>query len=479
MVRYWELERKTGLKKHSKSFFSVEQCYHMINILLEEVNLTLDDICEIWGTPGLEKNGRITHYNEENACPYHTLAHLYSGMLVNSRLHNKEKILAFGLDGGPDNLVDRHAREKKFYWGCYSDRGKKEFFPVSSPGAYWSFLRIRYKMEEGSLMALGSATGAYINDMEKYVMSAPDVTDAAEFTVAYNWIEQVSDNVERITRSEIIDYDERFSERENRLSIIVKIIQESSKNKLRNIVKKTIERYGINPADTILTMTGGFALNCPTNSYLMNLFGFKEFSTCPCVSDSGIALGIGLYELQEELGDYEFDLNNAFHGSEDTFVANVKIEAWGKYIRNIDEFKKDIFVEDLISGPIIWFDGQAEIGPRALGARSILGNPMSLKTKEELNEIKQRQWWRPVAPIIITGEEDNWFNNSFYSPYMLCTSSVRDEKKESVPAILHLDDSARIQSFSSNMNPVLYNGLCSFNNKTGVPIICNTSYLNI
>ena len=77
-----------------------------------------------------------------------------------------------------------------------------------------------------------------------------------------------------------------------------------------------------------------------------------------------------------------------FHGSEDTFVANVKIEAWGKYIRNIDEFKKDIFVEDLISGPIIWFDGQAEIGPRALGARSILGNPMSLKTKEELNEIK-------------------------------------------------------------------------------------------
>lgn len=474
LIRYWELERKTGLKKHSKSFFSVEQCKTLLNNLLSEVDLSMSDIKEIWGTPGLEKEGIVTRYSSNNPCPYHTLAHLFSGLLIDTESYYNGKTLAFALDGGPDNVVDKLSRDKKFYWGCYCESGEKTYFPVYSPGAFWSMLRLKFNMEEGSLMALGSASTAYINNMERFIRTAPLVEDGSGFNDAFEWIETISNYVNSIGNVEIQSYDNRFSDADNRLSIIVKIVQEASKKVLKTIVENAIDRFNIIPQDTNLTMTGGFALNCPTNSYLMNQFQFKEFSTCPCVSDSGIALGIGLYEFSCVLDHFDFKLINAYHGSSDNYASSDS-DMWNKYINRVDEFSPEQFAEDVYDDLVVWFDGQSEIGPRALGARSILGNPAKAKTKDSLNDVKKRQWWRPVAPIIISGKEDEWFLDSFHSPYMLCTCYIKEDKKALVPAILHIDGSARIQSLPDSENTRLVSGIHSFYKKTGIPIICNTS----
>ena len=221
-------------------------------------------------------------------------------------------------------------------------------------------------------------------------------------------------------------------------------------------------------------MTGGFALNCPTNTYIMKKFGFKAFSTCPCVSDTGIALGIGLYEFFMKMGYFEFALDSAYHGSVSTKLVEDLDAIWLRYIEGVTDFDGDRFVNDIIDKPLVWFEGSSEIGPRALGARSILGDPRTEKTRDILNVIKQRQWWRPVAPIIIDEEKEHWFNNTFSSPYMLCTAICKMDKVSFIPAALHLDYSARIQTISDNSS-YLYRAISAFYDKTGVPLICNTS----
>ena len=477
LIRYWELERKTGIKKHSLSFFSVEQCQNVINELLAEVSLSLDDIHEIWGTPRLEKNGMpVTSYDESNPCPYHTICHLFSGIASDTEAMKNVPSLALAIDGGPDNVVDRNARRKSFYWGLYVNGGKMSFFQIPSPGAFWSLLRVKTGMEEGALMALGSATRSRCPIEDALVLKAPLVVNGEDFNEADRWIDTVLSETQAIHLSEIEEYDNRFDELENRVSMAVKIVQEASKNILHNIIKKAIHAYSILPYRTRLVVTGGFALNCPTNSYLMKTFGFSSFDTCPCVSDSGIALGIGLYEFYKRQPDFTFRLKNAYHGSKEEkdhlFFYGTE---WASFVKSVSPFQGETFAQDLLTDIVIWFDGQAEIGPRALGARSILGDPRNIEVKNRINNIKQRQWWRPVAPIILEREQNEWFRDDFYSPYMLCTCYAQEGCLSRMMAILHLDHSARIQTMRSDSSTLLLVGMKAFYKKSGIPIVCNTS----
>jgi len=132
-------------------------------------------------------------------------------------------------------------------------------------------------------------------------------------------------------------------------------------------------------------------------------------------------------------------------------------------------------VEDICSEPLVWADGAAEIGPRALGHRSILADPRSPRSKDLLNAWKSRQWWRPVAPIVLEEHTGEWFEDPEPSPYMLQTSYVRECKRHLVPAILHLDDSARHQTLAHDTNPLLHRAIEAFRSETGFPMLCNTS----
>ena len=133
-------------------------------------------------------------------------------------------------------------------------------------------------------------------------------------------------------------------------------------------------------------------------------------------------------------------------------------------------------VEDIIAAPIVWFDKGSEVGPRALGARSLIGDPRTQETKDQLNIIKQRQWWRPVAPIVLRDHIGEWFEQEFESPYMLHAFTVKEEMRDKVIAILHEDNTARLQSITENDGQDrLYEVIQCFYKKTGIPIVCNTS----
>ncbi|MEE4562237.1 carbamoyltransferase C-terminal domain-containing protein [Paenibacillus polymyxa] len=471
LVHYWEFERRSGRKKHNLSFIDVKSCKSAINQMLKEYDLSLADMVEVWGTPGLETGTTISSFSAEEPYAYHSLCHLFSGMMTDCNVFYSQKILAFALDGGPDNVIDHRAREKNFYLGAYSDKGVIQYFSVPSPGVLWMFMKLRYALEEGSLMALGSAVNSTILNQETLMNDYPIIYGSNDINHAFEWFNSIAQAVEGIDVEEIIDFDNRFSEQDNRIGIIANIIQKISIDMLDHLVENSLEKFGLDAAEVHLSMSGGFTLNCPTNSYLMNKYNFQSFISCPCVSDTGIGLGMGLFEFYSRMKKIDFKFESAYYGD----FEQLNIKGYENYIHSSSGFDEDQFVADIVREPVIWFNGRSEVGPRALGARSILGDPRAEKTKDILNDVKKRQWWRPVAPVIKEELQNEWFGSQFQSQYMLFTYEALPDKKNLIPAALHLDNSARLQTVSPDSNPDLYHLLNIFHQHTGVPIICNTS----
>jgi hypothetical protein len=169
----------------------------------------------------------------------------------------------------------------------------------------------------------------------------------------------------------------------------------------------------------------------------------------------------------------EFTFRNAFHGRPVRDLDSA-LEEFAPVIESVLPMSLDQVVDDLLVQPIAWVQGEAEIGPRALGHRSILGDPRRSETKNRLNELKLRQWWRPVAPIVLEDEVGDWFTTDRRSPYMLEFFTGRPRAVREVPAILHLDGTARIQTVAPD-DGIIHDLVRAFRARTGVPILGNTS----
>ena len=474
LLEYYELERYTGLKHHNADFASVDDAKAFINSLLADRGLSMNDINEIWGTPPLQPEAEIPAHLRYS---YHALCHLYSSLLMDTELFKTQKILGFAVDGSPDYYIDRNMNGYYYYCGCYSDGFSVRLFPVSSPAVMWYTFSKLFGMEEGSLMALASASTARLNTgADPVVHVRAGLNDEQLIGYMYRAQNRIYDILNRKVPEKIMAYDERFSEVENSMSMTMKKVQEMSLNVMRETIQKAIKRYHIVPQETYLAMSGGFALNCPTNSALTREFGFKGFLGAPCPNDSGQSLGIGLYSFYKKMGDFQFRLEHAYYGREEKNALSVlNGQQFADYIELVTDDSPKQAVEDILREPVVWFQSRAEIGPRALGNRSLLGDPRASRTKVFLNEIKQRQWWRPVAPVILEDEVGEWFENAWPSPYMLNTFLLRGDKIDKVPAVAHMDSSARVQTVNRNQNPLLYDLLLEFKRRTGVPLLCNTS----
>ncbi|MBN1008013.1 carbamoyltransferase C-terminal domain-containing protein [Amphritea pacifica] len=475
LIRFWEFERLTGMKHHSMSFPSVEHAIDFINEQLSELNLNSSDLQAIIGTPGLGETPNTQQPDPELA--YHNICHLYSGALLNSKLFNNGSILALALDGGPDTVLDSECRAKQYYTGAWISEGKMDTFTVPSPAVLWAFMRQHLSMAEGSLMALGSAA---TTKYQGPVPPSPKLKTVSDVPQVSMWFGDLVEEIWALDlskdNSHIKYLDSRFSDEENRISMLAKVIQQESITIVAETIQEIIRQFNIQPEQTWLSITGGYALNCPSNSALMKKFGFCGFIAPPCVNDSGMSLGIGLHYFRHQLGPFHFRLAGSALGPEDThFQATMESEEFSLHIKNVSLASPAILTNDLIQGPIAWFEGGSEIGPRALGQRSLLSDPRTIDSRNTLNQIKKREWWRPVAPIILAEQSREWFDLDYPSPYMLHTFNVKKEKRPYVPGICHLDASARVQTLEKQDNPRLYELITEFAQQTGVPIICNTS----
>ncbi|MHB8061170.1 MAG: carbamoyltransferase C-terminal domain-containing protein [Ruminiclostridium sp.] len=477
LVHHWELERLTGLKRHHKSFYSVQQAKEFIELLLQKYKLTFDDLEGIIGTPQIDTISNYDSIQDNNEIAYHSICHLYSSMLMDTNIFHNEDIISLALDGGPDSVIDRAINKKQYYAGAVSRKGKVELFTVCSPGFLWTYLRKKYNMREGSLMALATASKSEMYSKDDDIVKVYNIGDLRK---AYEYIDELAirvNNIEEKDEGTLFNgFDPDFSQEDNRISMVSKIVQRMSIRILEYNVNQILEKYGLDPSNTYVSISGGFGLNCPTNSFLLRNYHFKGFLAPPCINDAGISIGMALYYFNKELPNMEYALKSSYFGDcDDSFDKIRESGKYDKFIKTCKELDEVTFVEDIQKEPVVWFDGRAEIGPRALGHRSLIVAPAKISGKDQLNIIKKRQWWRPVAPIILQEDMDEWFEGNYYSPFMLHTLYVKKEKIQSVPSICHLDNSARVQSLKYEDNPVLYQLITVYKKQTGIPIICNTS----
>lgn len=144
-----------------------------------------------------------------------------------------------------------------------------------------------------------------------------------------------------------------------------------------------------------------------------------------------------------------------------------------KKMENVARETAQILATDKIIG---WYQGRMEFGPRALGSRSILASPIHASMQARLNEVKDREDFRPVAPVVPEEDAAEWFEKAAHSPFMLFVYNVKPKKESKIPAVRHVDGTARIQTVSEKQNPLYYALLKEFKKLTGVPVLINTSF---
>jgi carbamoyltransferase len=231
-----------------------------------------------------------------------------------------------------------------------------------------------------------------------------------------------------------------------------------------------------------LAMAGGVALNCVMNARLRDRGPFEEVWVQPAAGDAGTALGAALWTDHRErakTGDRSrtWRMEHAYLGPA---FDDEEIETFLKWTRapyrrliDIAGETADLLAQNRVIG---WYQGRTEFGPRALGARSILASPIDASMQARLNEIKDREDFRPVAPVVMEEHAADWFVDARVAPFMLFIFDVRDDMKTRIPAVTHIDGTARVQTVNRSQHALYYDLLAAFKARTGVPVLVNTSF---
>jgi carbamoyltransferase len=228
--------------------------------------------------------------------------------------------------------------------------------------------------------------------------------------------------------------------------------------------------------DRVLTMAGGTALNCVANTRIWRQTPFEEVWVQPAAGDAGTALGAAL-QVSADRGEVPEPMPSAALGRS---WSDDELAAWLRRAAVTFTTPRDLAAEvaDILAanGVIAWFSGRSEYGPRALGQRSLLANPQHASNLERLNDVKGREQFRPVAPMVLTENAADIFTaGPIPSPYMLFVHDVRPEWRDRIPAVVHVDGTARIQTVDDGTNPAIAALLRAFAARTGVPVLVNTS----
>jgi carbamoyltransferase len=229
-----------------------------------------------------------------------------------------------------------------------------------------------------------------------------------------------------------------------------------------------------------LCMAGGVALNCVANGRILREGPFKRIFIQPAAGDAGGALGVAKYIYHTLLGNKrDSTLDDVYLGPSfstehiDSFLTTTGAPYKKLECRELIETAARLIADQNVVG---WFQGRMEFGPRALGNRSILADARVAENKDRVNlKIKFRESFRPFAPSVLEDYGSQFFDLDCASPYMLLVSQVKEDKRV-IPAVTHLDGSARIQTVSRKTNPMFYDLIAEFHRLTGVPVIINTSF---
>ena len=493
-------EARLTRKKHDECFpeRSIRYCLEAFNTNFEEIDIIVIDTFNLGNNHSAvtredhEKRMNLTYLNnlglgwiDENKlreCPSHHLAHAASAFFATG--FDDAAILV--VDGGGyglgdhylfHNILERQTMYRGVYDHIYEIRSTST--PENMP-ALGHMYELATKFlgfgvfNDGKTMGLASyGAGEMFKDVKllKSFSGGVDIISNMKLKGPYHYNEfidkfNLNPNVSALPKKEYNEFAFRVQcEFEEGMLHLAKYLQIVTKS--RN-----------------LCIAGGCGLNCLANSAIKSLKMFDSVFIQPAATDKGIALGHALYgwndiAKQPRLFKNRFDpyLGKYYSDKEIKDCIDRNYRGLTLVQDRLDETIR-LVVNLLIEKKVIgWFQGCGEVGPRALGNRSILADPRFNEVKDEINKkIKHREWWRPFAPVVLVEYANDWFDlDGDDSPYMLLAPLVKEDKRALVPAITHIDNTSRVQTVSRDFNPVLYELIAEFFKKTGVPMILNTS----
>ena len=523
-------EERFTRKKFEKSFpkYSVDFC-------LKEAGITLDEVHSVafYEDPLLKWDRLFTTYKHFQPHPFKGLSKLTKWL--DHKLKVEDQIFHQYLKGFKgDILFSQHNLShaaSAFYpspfeeatiliidgigeWSCttiaYGKNKKIELlaeqrFPHSIGFLYSSFTQyLGFKVDNGEYKVMGLAPYGKPIYSDKILSEVARVNEEGELDLNLELFDFMTGSQMINTKFEEVFEQPRRKQEEKLEQFhfdMAASIQEVVEIIIQKIAKYAVELTG----NRKLVMAGGVALNCVSNGKLLRESIVDELWIQPCSGDAGGALGAALVAAYQEHGlervvSKEDSQKGSYLGPRFSDEEIQKtLEAFDfSYDKYETSELIDQVTDRIIDGKVIgFFHGRMEYGPRALGARSIIADPRNREMQEVLNlKIKFRESFRPFAPIVLESATLNWFEKLKSSPYMLLTTQVKQEKlfdiseedrqktgtdllsvaRSEVPAITHVNESARLQTITKERNGIVFDLLSSFEKKTGCPILINTSF---
>ena len=371
---------------------------------------------------------------------------------------------------------------------------KKIYFPHSLGIFYQAltqFLGFKKYGDEYKVMGLSSyGDPKYVNEISNLIYNTNEGFELnLEYFIHHKdkiIISKKNNQIEYKNLYSLKIYDLLGKERENNQKIskkdmdIAKSAQLVYENILFNLLNKLYDKYKIKN----LTLSGGCAMNSVANGKILKNTPFEKLYISPNPGDAGGSVGSVLVSLNNSNKKIHHINNYAYLGkeysNENIQEAILKKKLSNNFtVSNHDQDKLlNLITQNLINSKIIgWFQGRMEWGPRALGNRSIIADARNPKIKDIINlKIKRRENFRPFAPSILKEHVKEWFNEEIDVPYMSQVYSIKNEKKNQLPGITHVDGTGRLQTVSKSENSLYYYLIENFYKKTGIPIILNTSF---
>lgn len=387
---------------------------------------------------------------------------------------------AFHPSGFEDALVvtadGRGEIESTVIWRADRENGleKLEVFEwPNSLGTFYGiiteFLGYHKNNGEGKVMGL-APYGSQNPEIEEKLLEKIEVGPDYDVTwLTENGVENGVEKLEELFDRERNTSEGEFDQWEKDLAFVTQRILE---NTVTSLVSHHLDRLDTSN----VCLAGGVALNCKMNKEVMEMQEVEDIFIQPVASDGGLVLGAGMsyYEPHQISEMTDAYLGPSYLNEEvEEMLDQFKLD-----YRKPDNLEEDV-AEKIADGSIVgWFQGGLEMGPRALGNRSILADPRTQESRDRVNKyVKNREEWRPFAPSMLEEAAEDYLENARPAPFMIKTFDVKEEKRNEITAALHPGDATtRPQTVNKEQNPRYYKLIKSFEEETGVPIVLNTSF---
>jgi len=502
LIAFAEEERFIRVK-HAPNYYPL----HSINYCLDVAGLTIDQVdyiavghsevrthSEIWKDPHFKNQGEIVDFEDGNHDYFYDVL---NGWVINDLNQYKLPKTYWGIDTidkvkfyphndchaasavipskfGPTNYLsaDGFGDNNAGVYGFFDGEEFHQYgyiHPFRTIGGFYSyvteFLGFQQHSAEGKTMGL-----ACYGNVDKNLL--PEFSEVNEKGIKECLTKEYGKYFNSIRDTELHN-----EVRENILSETAVNMAATAQHYFEEYIFSYAEYLYNQTGNTNLAVAGGCMLNCTTNGKLLQKDYVDRLFVQPASADSGTALGAAILCYKEMVGEWpDIDFNTAYWGSEftDEEIRRTLNENGLEYrrVEPSSEIAK-LINENKVIG---YFNGRAEVGPRALCHRSILANPTIAENLDRVNVIKNREFWRPLAPVMMEEYFHKIVEAKHKSPFMLMACEVKEDWRDKIPATTHVDNSCRPQSINRSQNQVIHSALSKFKEMSGVPVFMNTSF---